>query len=259
MSRSLFIPSIILLSSLFGCNVQQAQEGAQQQAGTPTDQLESEAATPSQAPDSQPEASATTVASAPAVDTQEEAPSEGVALEPSPPPQPATVIVPEGTVLEVRLSEPLSTKTNKNGDEVVALLDKDLVVDGKIVFPEGSKTYGTLLAVKASGRVEGLAEMTLTLTEIHLGQDIYQVGTSAITIQAEATKGDDAKLIGGAAGVGALVGGLIGGKKGAAVGAAVGGGAGTAKVLTSTGQEVEFEAEHKFSFNLSREVEVKLP
>ena len=139
------------------------------------------------------------------------------------------------------------------------MLDEDLVVDGKIVFPEGSKTYGTLLAVKGSGRVEGLAEMTLTLTEIHLGQDIYPVGTCAITIQAEGTKGRDATVIGGAAGAGALVGGIIGGKKGAAVGAAVGGGAGTAQVLTSTGEEVELEPEHKLSFNLSRELEVKLP
>lgn len=259
MPKSFFIPSIILLSSLFACNVQEAQEGAQQQAGTPTDQLESEAATPSQAPESQPEASATTVASAPAIDTQEEAPPEVAALEPSPPPQPTTAIVPEGTVLEVRLAEPLSTKTNKNGDELVALLDKDLVVGGKVVFPEGSRAYGRLLAVKGSGRVEGLAEMTITLTEIHLGQEIYQVGTSAITVQAEGTKGRDAKVIGGAAGVGALVGGLIGGKKAAAVGAAVGGGAGTATVLTTKGQEVEFELEHKFSFNLSRELEVKLP
>ncbi len=247
MSKSLFILSTILLSSLIACGVQETQEGAQQQAEEPpADQLESEAKTPSTAPQPQLEASAPTAAPA-------------APLEPAPPPQPATVIVPEGTVLEVRLAEPLSTKTNKNGDEVVALLDKDLIVDGKIVFPEGSKTYGTLLAVKASGRVEGLAEMTLTLTEIHLGQDIYQVGTSAITIQAEGTKGDDAKVIGGATGVGALVGGIIGGKKGAAIGAAVGGGAGTARVLTSTGQEVEFESEHKFSFNLSREVEVKLP
>ncbi len=247
MSKSLFILSTILLSSLFACGVPETQEGAQQQAGEPpADQLQSEATTPDPAPQVQLETSAPTTAPA-------------AALEPSPPSQPAVAVVPEGTVLEVRLAEPLSTKTNKNGDEVVALLDKDLVVDGKIVFPEGSKAYGTLLAVKASGRVEGLAEMTLTLTEIHLGHDIYPVDTSAITIQAEGTKGRDAKVIGGAAGVGALVGGIIGGKKGAAVGAAVGGGAGTASVLTSTGQEVEFEPEHKLSFNLSSAVEVKLP
>ncbi len=242
MPKSLFILSTILLSGLFACGVQETQEGAQQQAGSPpADQLESEATTPSIVPETQLEAGA------------------DPAVAPAAPPQPATAIVPEGTVLEVRLPEPLSTKTNQNGDAVVALLDEDLVVDGKIVFPEGSKIYGTLLAVKGSGRVEGLAEMTLTLTEIHLGQDIYPVGTSAITIQAEGTKGRDATVIGGAAGVGALVGGIIGGKKGAAVGAAVGGGAGTAQVLTSTGEEVELEPEHKLSFNLSRELEVKLP
>ena len=107
--------------------------------------------------------------------------------------------------------------------------------------------------------VEGRAEMTITLTELRLGEEAYRVKTGNITIQAEGTQGRDAKIIGGAAGVGALLGEIIGGKKSAAAGAAVGGGAGTATVLTTKGKEVEFQAEHKFSFSLSREVEATLP
>ena len=115
------------------------------------------------------------------------------------------------------------------------------------------------MAAEGSGRVEGRAEMTITLTELRLREESHLVKTGNITIQAEGTEGRDAKVIGGAAGVGALLGGIIGGKKGAAVGAAVGGGAGTATVLTTKGKEVEFQSEHKFSFSLSREVEVTLP
>ena len=153
------------------------------------------------------------------------------------------------------MAEPMSTRTNKAGDDFAAILDQDLVVDGKVVFPEGTKAYGTLLAAEGSGRAEGRAEMTITLTELRFREETYRIKTGNITIQAEGPQGRDAKVIGGAAGVGALAGGIIGGKKGAAVGAVGGGGAGTATVLTTKGKEVEFQPEHKFSFSLSREVE----
>ena len=176
-----------------------------------------------------------------------------------PPPEPEAIRVPAGAVLDVRLAEPMSTRTHKAGDDFAAILDQDLVVDGKGVFPEGTKAYGTLLAAEGSGRVEGRAEMTITLTELRLREETHRVKTGNITIQAEGTQGRDAKVIGGGAGVGALVGGIVGGKKGAAVGAAVGGGAGTATVLTTKGKEVEFQPEHKFGFGLSREVGATLP
>ena len=175
--------------------------------------------------------------------------NESVAAPPLPPPEPVTIRVPVGAVLEVRLAEPMSTQTHKAGDEFVAILDQDVVVDGKVVFPEGAKAYGTLLAAEGSGRVEGRAEMTITLTELRLREEPLRVKTGNITIQAEGTQSRDAKVIGGAAGVGAVLGGIIAGKKGVAVGAAVGGGAGTATVLTTKGKEVEFEPEHKFSFS----------
>lgn len=254
MSRSPLIFSIILLTSLFACSG--TPEEDQQLAEQPlSDQAEGETAVP--AAETQPEASA--AASSPPADRQEELQPEPTSVEPPLPPEPETVMVPVGTVLVVRLAEPISTRTNRAGDELVAILDQDLKVNGKVVFPQGTKVYGTLVAVKGSGRVEGRAEMTITLTELRPREEAYRVKTDNITIQAEGTEGRDATVIGGAAGVGALVGGIFGGKKGAAIGAAVGGGAGTATVLTTKGKEVEFQPEHKFSFSLSREVEAKLP
>ena len=251
MFRNQGIVSVLLLATLFACGG--APEQAQQQP-EPSQPTESEAAA---LPDeTQPEAA--TEASSPPAEQQEEFKSEPIAVEPPPAPEPEIITVPAGTLLDVRLAEPISTRTNKAGDGLVAILDQDLVVQGKVVFPEGAKAYGTLLAVEGSGRVEGRAEMTITLTELRVGEETYRVETGNITIQAEGTEGRDAKIIGGAAGVGALLGGIIGGKKGVAVGAAVGGGAGTATVLTTKGKEVEFQPEHKFSFSLSREVEATL-
>ncbi len=251
MFRNQGIGSVLLLATFFACGG--APEQAQQQV-EPSNPTESEAAALPE--ETQPE---TAAAASPPAEQPEVFESEPVAVEPPPTPEPETIRVPVGTALDVRLAEPISTRTNKAGDSLVAILDQDLVVDGKVVFPEGTKAYGRLLAVEGSGRVEGRAEMTITLTELRVREETYQVETGNITIQAEGTGGRDAKVIGGAAGVGALLGGIIGGKKGAAVGAAVGGGAGTATVLTTKGKEVEFQPEHKFSFSLSREVEATLP
>jgi len=245
---------ILSLMGLFACS------GTSEEAQQPASQSLSDPAKSEQAslPDEVLPGSGAEASSLPA-EQQQELVYESVAAAPLPPPEPVTIRVPVGAVLEVRLAEPMSTRTHNAGDEFVAILDQDVVVDGKVVFPEGAKAYGTLLAAEGSGRVEGRAEMTITLTELRLREEPLRVKTGNITIQAEGTQSRDAKVIGGAAGVGALLGGIIAGKKGVAVGAAVGGGAGTATVLTTKGKEVEFEPEHKFSFSLSREVVVTLP
>jgi hypothetical protein len=253
MLKHLTIFPALLLIGLFACSgtSEEAQQPAQQSLSDP---VQSEAAS---LPDELQLGAGAEVSSPPA--EPQELVNESVATEPLSPPEPVTIRVPVGAVLEVRLAEPMSTRTHKAGDEFVAILDQDVVVDGEVVFPEGAKAYGTLLAAEGSGRVEGRAEMTITLTELRLREEPLRVKTGNITIQAEGTQSRDAKVIGGAAGVGALLGGIIAGKKGVAVGAAVGGGAGTATVLTTKGKEVEFEPEHKFSFSLSREVEATLP
>ena len=179
-------------------------------------------------------------------------------VEPSTPTEPKTAVVAAGTVLEVRLTGGISSGGNQTGDEFESLLERDLTIDGTIVFPRGSTVTGRLLDVKGSAKVKGRAEMTLVLTEIAVGEEQYPVQTDPIRIQAEGTKGRDTAVIGGAAGVGALIGGIVGGKKGAAIGAATGGGAGTAGVLMTKGKEVELGPEQQFSFRLQQDLEVKL-
>ena len=180
------------------------------------------------------------------------------AEEPLASPQPTTAVLPAGTALRVRLAKRLSTRTNQSGDEFETLLDEDLVVDGTVVVPVGSKVTGKLLNVVEPGKVKGRAQMTLLLTQIQVGEGSYRIESNRTTIRAEGTRRQDAKVIGGATGVGALIGAIAGGKKGAAIGAATGGGAGTATVLMTKGKEVNLEPEREMSFRLQKELEVKL-
>ena len=173
------------------------------------------------------------------------------------PRKPATITIPAGTDVQVRLQDPLDSSVNKNGDTFRAILDKDIDVDGTIVAPRGSSLTGQVSNVAQSGRVEGRAKMSFQLTSIEIGSETYPLQTQVLSFEAEATTKDDAKKVGIGAGVGAAIGALAGGGKGAAIGAAVGGGAGGATVLATRGKEVKFGVEHKFNFTLSEGVSVK--
>lgn len=190
--------------------------------------------------------------------TQSEGEAGPEAQSEQPAPEEQLVVVPAGTRIEVRLTQSISSKKNRSGDEFGAVLEQGLKVGDQVVVPQGSLVIGKLLDVKGSGKVKGRARMSLVLMKIQMEDEYYPIDTNRITVEAKATKRRDAKTIGGATGVGALIGGIAGGKKGAAIGAAIGAGGGTAAVLTTKGKEVEFRPEHKFSFVLEEDLEMKI-
>lgn len=173
-------------------------------------------------------------------------------------PAPVTVIVASGTPLEIRLNSGLSSGTAKSDDRFEGTLSQDLEHNGKVLAPKGSVIFGRVSDVAGSGRVQGRARMSLSLTELNVGDDKYDLKTNTLSFEAESTQGRDAKAVGGSAGVGALIGAIAGGKKGAAIGAAIGAGAGTATVMVTKGKEVVFEPEQKFNFKLEQDLEIKV-
>jgi hypothetical protein len=85
------------------------------------------------------------------------------------------------------------------------------------------------------------------------------ITTAAVSRLAPATKKKDATRIGGGAGAGAIIGGILGGKDGAAKGAVIGGGAGTAVVLSTSGNEVGMAAGAPLSVRLTAPLRVRVP
>jgi hypothetical protein len=179
--------------------------------------------------------------------------------QPPKPKEPVIVTIPSGTSLHIRLQDPLDSSVNKAGDVFQAILDQDVEVNGKVIAARGSVLQGKLSSVAQSGRVEGRATMALQLIDLTLAGKTYPIQTEILSFEAESTKKKDATKVGIGAGVGAVIGAIAGGGKGAAIGAAVGGGAGTATVLATRGKEIKFDAEHKLSFALSRDLSITLP
>ncbi len=171
---------------------------------------------------------------------------------------PAILTVLSGTELRVRLANSVSSETNQTGDNFEAILDQDLVVDGHVVAPNGSTLMGQLTEVVPSGKVKGRAKITLQLRELRTGEGSYPIESDQISVESEGSMKEDATKVGIGVGIGAVVGAIAGGKKGAAVGTAIGGGTGTAAVLLTKGNEVEFEAEQEFQFQLVEDLKVTL-
>lgn len=197
--------------------------------------------------------------------TTSPAPAAGAAVPtaaaPAPPPVPEfkEVTVPSGTSLAIELKTPLSSATAAVEDPVEGVLRRALVIDGAEVVPAGAMVSGSVTGADRSGRVKGVARLSLRFTRLSVGDEVLEIGTSAIAREARTTKKRDAAKVGIGAGAGALVGAIAGGKKGAVVGGAVGAGAGTGVVLATRGEEVVLGAGANLTTTLTKPLVLRVP
>jgi hypothetical protein len=163
-------------------------------------------------------------------------------------------IVPEGTVLRLRLEHTLSTRTNRQGDRFTATVSEPVYADGssEVVIPAGSSVKGTISQAERPGRVKGTATLHLRYETITLpgGQEqpmeatLIAVQGSTVeegegSVKGQKTTGRDTATVGGGAALGAIIGAIAGGGKGAAIGAGVGAAAGTGTVLGTRGKDID--------------------
>jgi hypothetical protein len=170
-------------------------------------------------------------------------------------PQRASTTLPIGTVLLVRTTSTLSTRTQQAGQTFVTHLEQPVMHNGVELFPKGAMVEGTVIDSDEGGRVKGLAILAVQLTQLHArdGQAL-RISTNSIAVEARSTKGKDAVKVGVGSGVGAAIGAIAGGAKGAAIGAAAGAGAGAGVVLATHGDSAVILSESVLQFTLNSAV-----
>jgi hypothetical protein len=211
-----------------------AQAPATPAAGAPAAQPAPGAAQPAAAP-----ASAETGAPAtPSTTAAAAATAEQPAAPAPPPPKYREVTLAEGTMLGLRLDTAVASDTSKVEDPVRATLRKSIVSNSLTVLPEGTRITGVVTDVARSGKVKGLAHLSLRFTSLTVDDERYEIRTHSVSRQAKSTKKKDATKVGIGTGAGALIGAIAGGGKGAAIGAGVGAAAGTGVVVATRGEEV---------------------
>jgi hypothetical protein len=187
------------------------------------------------------------------------APAAKTAVAPGAPPVQAVAasfVVPQGTLVVVRLAAEVSSATAHVGDRVQGFLDQDLAADGRLVAAKGAKVYGVVSEVDAAGKMKGQAKLSVTLTDMQVGGKVLSVKTSPLSVQGGKGTGTR-KVVGGAA-LGATIGAIAGGGEGAAIGAAAGAGAGGVAAAASNVKPAVIPAQSPQAFTLAVPLTVEI-
>lgn len=60
------------------------------------------------------------------------------------------LVIPQGTVIQLSLREPVSSKLSEPGDQVLAVVRHDVIVDDRMLLPEGTEIVGRVTLAKAA-------------------------------------------------------------------------------------------------------------
>jgi hypothetical protein len=172
-------------------------------------------------------------------------------------PVPATLTLPSGSFVTVRVSQWLSSERNQVGDTFYATLVQPLIVDGVVVARKGSTVVGRVSEVKKS-HSDSNSRLGLQLTSLSL-VDGEQITVQSQVVDRSGTTtpgGQQAATIGATTAVGAGIGAVAGGGLGAAIGAGVGLAAGGIGVMTTRGRPTEVYPETMVTFKLDGPVAI---
>lgn len=167
------------------------------------------------------------------------------------------VTIPAGTLLQVRISEPLDIARLQDGATFQATAASDVFEGNVLAIPRGAVLEGTVVKVKKPGALGGSGELQLQITSVNMGGRIYPVATDLWTNKGPNKAGYTAGNTAGGAIAGAIIGGILGRGPGAAIGAVAGGGAGMAASAATNGPRLYLPAESLLNFHLSSPVTVQ--
>jgi len=196
------------------------------------------------------------VSSAP--DASPSQPTPPPASAPPPPPMsaapvpevPASVTIPAGERVSVRMIDSISSAQNTAGQVFRASLYGPLVSHGRVIVRAGAPVSVLLADAKGAGRIKGSSELEVRLSRLEYRGHSYPLQSSVYEEVGKGRGKNTAVRTGIGAGIGAAIGAIAGGGKGAAIGSAVGGGAGFGSDALTHGQQVKIPSETVLTFRL---------
>lgn len=203
-------------------------------------------------------------------------------------------VLPEGTVIQLSLRDPVSSKLSEPGDPITAVVKRDVVVDGRTLLREGTEIIGrvtladgarrpfkggrlhlTFEQVRMEGREQKLTAIIQSASDFTRDTKVKSDGEG--TLQGGVSGGDVVRNVGTAAGIGMigvtiailssvrdrdLYGGGLGGfgsisQIGAITGAAILGGSVVTGLLLTKGKEVRLDGNTVLRLKLERAIAVE--
>jgi hypothetical protein len=176
------------------------------------------------------------------------------ATQPVPPAAPVQLAA--GTNFVIRLIDAVDSQTASQGQSFAASMDEPVVLNGQTVIPKGANAVMRLVETTPSGTFTGRTELALTLISVKVNDRYVPINTQTVTRVSDPRGEQTAKVVGGAAAVGAIIGAIAGGGKGAAIGAGAGGAAGAGAQAITKGQKVKIPSETRLTFTLDKPVDL---
>jgi len=181
-------------------------------------------------------------------------------------------VIAGGTVITVRLLDPLSTEMNHEGDNFLAELAESVKLSESFSLPEGTRIHGTISRLKRAGRIRGRAEMELHFNRIEINRG-YSLSLNAEmvglvrdprnpvesengTVKQNSGVKEDAGRIGTSTGIGALIGVITGGVAGAGKGAVVGAAGGLVGTILTRGDDINLLTETEIIIQLVDDITI---
>src|SRR5262245_22104655 len=163
---------------------------------------------------------------------------------------PSPDIVPAGTAITVRTTEPIYADYAEPGMHVQGIVDEPVDAGGLIVVPRGAMATLEIVRVEHSSTMKGRDRITFMLDALHVNGRTYPVTASYVEVKGPSEGKRAAGKIVGGAGIGAAIGGILGGGTGAAIGAVTGGGTG-AMVAGSGKRHLAVPSQTRLQFRLN--------
>jgi hypothetical protein len=154
-----------------------------------------------------------------------------------PPPVPARpqfveVVVPASSVVGLHVETSITSETARIEDRLEARVTRDVIADGRVAIPAGTRVIGDVILVERGGKMKDKARLGVRFHTLVLADgNQVPLRTEAIYREGSSPGAESARKIGGAAIGGAILGAIIGGAKGAAIGGASGAAGGSAVVM----------------------------
>ena len=101
---------------------------------------------------------------------------------------PRVVTLPAGTPLHVRMGNGVNSATDKPGKKFTAILESNLLAEGRTVAPAGTTVHGQLAQVGQAERLPGHPGLRLMLTDMVLNGESKPVSTSQVSPSDQASK-----------------------------------------------------------------------
>lgn len=183
------------------------------------------------------------------------------------------VSIPAGTIVHCRLTQPLNTQSNSQGDSFTATVSEPLAVNGQDVVPVGATIQGHITQLQRPGRVKGVGILHLAAEQVVMpdggsfsvsavlstvyGAEGARVKDDEGSIKGPNARAHDLKEIGAGMGGGGLIGTLFGGLHGTVIGGAIGGAAGLVDTLRKRGPDLALPAGTQLNYQLTRELVIE--